>query len=218
MIGSAASAATVVTISVKEDGGAIHTIGSSSATDASFSGVLGASSEFSIDTISGSLGIFPLFESQSKNTLSLTALSAGDLDIFISVTGLTAPIGHPEIFLTTLTSNSLANGWTVTENTWLDPNNQPAAGSTLGNHTFTGPFVLPQTFDFTKALDTGNGPYAITTEFLVHATGAGTADNLTADVFTEGVPEPGTWALMIMGFGGLGAAMRGRRRQQAAVA
>ena len=31
--------------------------------------------------------------------------------------------------------------------------------------------------------------------------------------FTTGVPEPATWAVMLMGFGGLGVAMRSRRRQ-----
>jgi hypothetical protein len=29
---------------------------------------------------------------------------------------------------------------------------------------------------------------------------------------TGGVPEPGTWALMILGFGGAGASLRMRRR------
>jgi len=31
---------------------------------------------------------------------------------------------------------------------------------------------------------------------------------------TGGVPEPAAWAMMLMGFGGLGAAMRGARRRQ----
>ena len=32
--------------------------------------------------------------------------------------------------------------------------------------------------------------------------------------FSNGVPEPATWAMMLVGFGGLGAAMRGSRRKQ----
>ena len=33
---------------------------------------------------------------------------------------------------------------------------------------------------------------------------------------TPAVPEPGTWAMMLLGFGGIGFAMRRRRRQQGA--
>jgi hypothetical protein len=36
--------------------------------------------------------------------------------------------------------------------------------------------------------------------------------------FTVGVPEPATWALMVVGLGGLGALARGGRRKQAAIA
>ena len=35
--------------------------------------------------------------------------------------------------------------------------------------------------------------------------------------FTSAVPEPATWAVMLAGFGGVGAAMRSRRRRAAAV-
>jgi hypothetical protein len=36
--------------------------------------------------------------------------------------------------------------------------------------------------------------------------------------FTTGVPEPATWTMMIVGFGGLGVAVRSRRKQAAAAA
>lgn len=37
-------------------------------------------------------------------------------------------------------------------------------------------------------------------------------------VQVAGVPEPASWAMMLIGFGGLGAAMRGARRKQGVVA
>ena len=37
-------------------------------------------------------------------------------------------------------------------------------------------------------------------------------------VSVAGVPEPATWAMMLVGFGGLGAAMRASRRQRAVIA
>ncbi len=45
----------------------------------------------------------------------------------------------------------------------------------------------------------------------------GSMDSLTISA-GGGVPEPATWAMMLVGFGGLGAAMRLSRRKQAAVA
>lgn len=39
---------------------------------------------------------------------------------------------------------------------------------------------------------------------------------VTVDVSTSAVPEPATWAVMLVGFGGLGAAMRVTRRRRIA--
>jgi hypothetical protein len=38
------------------------------------------------------------------------------------------------------------------------------------------------------------------------------AANSTGVVITPGVPEPATWAMMLLGFGGLGAMLRSRRK------
>ncbi len=43
-------------------------------------------------------------------------------------------------------------------------------------------------------------------------------DNVSVTSLTSAAPEPTTWAMMLVGFGGLGAAMRGRRRQALATA
>ena len=42
-------------------------------------------------------------------------------------------------------------------------------------------------------------------------------DGVSVEGLSAGVPEPATWAMMLVGFGGLGAAIR-RRRSQAALA
>ncbi len=44
------------------------------------------------------------------------------------------------------------------------------------------------------------------------------ARNVVLESYSYAVPEPATWALMILGFGGVGAALRGRRRTAAAIA
>jgi hypothetical protein len=52
----------------------------------------------------------------------------------------------------------------------------------------------------------------------VYSTGPGGSGFGASQGFATGVPEPGVWAMMLVGFGGLGAAMRSRRKQAAATA
>jgi hypothetical protein len=52
-----------------------------------------------------------------------------------------------------------------------------------------------------------NPPFPATSNLLVYGTGPG-----------GGVPEPATWAMLILGMGGVGAALRSRRRQGLAFA
>ncbi len=80
--------------------------------------------------------------------------------------------------------------------------------STTLTPTAYAPFAL-QTFSFTtsvagKLVFTENGPSDQQGNLL---------DNVTLSA--GGVPEPASWALMLLGFGGLGAMLRVRRRQTA---
>ena len=51
--------------------------------------------------------------------------------------------------------------------------------------------------------------------FTVDAAGSG--GTVTVTPVTSGVPEPASWAVMLAGFGGLGAAIRSRRRLARAI-
>jgi hypothetical protein len=89
-----------------------------------------------------------------------------------------------------------------------DPDDDPAHPTTV---TFTSQFV--QNIDdpvFDLTLNASRGftiAHTGTTTPLNHFEGATTGNF----AFTPGVPEPATWGLMIVGFGGAGAMLRRRR-------
>jgi len=81
-----------------------------------------------------------------------------------------------------------------------------------------------QTVSFSPAANQG---YELVHHTFVNASGAvdfkdlGPADqqgDLIDNVVVTTVPEPATWAVMLVGFAGMGAALRGARRQQARAA
>nr|WP_314445353.1 FxDxF family PEP-CTERM protein [uncultured Sphingomonas sp.] len=72
----------------------------------------------------------------------------------------------------------------------------------------------------TRVISAASLPYALTAGTYrlnvsgnVQAAPASYAGNLQFAAVQSAVPEPGTWALMLLGFGGIGASMRRSRRQ-----
>jgi hypothetical protein len=81
-----------------------------------------------------------------------------------------------------------------------------------------------QTVDFMPANNQG---YQLVTASFTGASGqvaftdlgpATQQGDLIDNIVVSSVPEPATWAVMLVGFGGLGVAMRSRRKQAAATA
>jgi hypothetical protein len=203
-----AAANAAIYIGLSTDGGATITTVASSAGNNAFVGGLSFGS-FTINNISGTVASLPdLLDSNSLNTSSA---AAGTLDIYVLATDFAAS-SAANGFTSSLTSNTLPNGWTVTEMAWVDAANSTtyAAGVNIASHMFSaiGTSVI------NAGAAVGPGPYAITEQYHIVATGAGNA-NSTIDV--TGVPEPATWGLMIVGFGGVGAMVRNRRRQVVAL-
>jgi hypothetical protein len=106
-------------------------------------------------------------------------------------------LGHVSPKLTKFTTNSTTEGeeWAV------------YGSNTAGK--YSGKPLLTGTSETIKPLpDLGMFKYY---DFVEINHTAGTGDNFLIHTVTTGVPEPSTWAIMLMGFFGLGAAVRARR-------
>jgi PEP-CTERM motif len=197
-----APAKAAVDIGLQENGGVITNTGDSSLTAFSFG-------TFTINA-SGTALTTPFgFDS---NTLDTSSSTAGVLSVYVTETGLTTPAGTVP-FTSTFTGNTIPSGWTVKEQTFLDTANGVFAvsGGTvdmLGSQTFTS-FGVNQQY---ASVATGSD-YSLTELYTITSTGVGTSND-TIDI--SAVPEPATWAMFLVGFGGIGFMMRGSRRKQTA--
>jgi len=185
------------------NGGAITDVstigGSDGGTLASFIGSYGT---FEVNAYSAVQGILPVLESSSGHTQ--TVGTGGVLDIYVTRTGITGPI--PTSFTSSFTNNILASGWSVTATTYVNAANGLWGGTQLATNTFNS----IGTFVGTNGGPAGAGPYSATLRYTITAPTSGEAE---ASIALAAVPEPATWGLMIMGFGGIGALVRNRRRQ-----
>jgi hypothetical protein len=171
---------------------------------------LGTYGNFSVNILTGLQGTAPnIFDSSAQDQLS-TSFSSGTITVWATITGLTAPIGASTAFFSGFTTNFLPTGWTVQEKTFLDAGNGIFTTTTpLGSHTFLGDPLDVQKASEVDLASILAGPYSVTEEYIVTASGAGEA-NSTIDV-ASAVPEPATWAMMLAGLFGIGFMLRGRK-------
>jgi hypothetical protein len=135
------------------------------------------------------------------DTIAVNTTGPGTLIIWVTETGLTSPLGEVN-FTSGLTSNLFFGGISsVTLSTFVSPTDgvSPPNGTPLDMATFTG----LGTQSLSTVDNPGAGPYSLQEVFAIHATGAG-ATNLTIDLTSSTIPETSTWAMMLLGFAGLG--------------
>jgi hypothetical protein len=196
--------AAVVTIGLQEagvNGGAITTEASGVGT-ANVGGISYGS--FTLNTLTGTSSPF-LTDSINGNSFNVAG-STGTLNVFITASGLTAPTSA---FFSSFTENVLG-GVTVQELTFYNANN-----AIFGTTTILGvaPFGNIGTNVQTAFVNAGADLYSVTEEYIITASGGGGSANSTIVV---SVPETSTWAMMILGFLGVGfMAYRGKGRAPA---
>jgi hypothetical protein len=154
----------------------------------------------------------------TAHTVSVV-VGPGSLTLWVTETGINlGPTPEKLAFLSVLTQNELPGGATVTETTYFDANDTAyGIGTKLATHTFTAEDTnnpgVTTTLNVFK-------PYSITEQYQVTialASPPTALSTISLDTTTLGripvTPEPSTWAMMAIGFAGLGYAAFSRSRK-----
>ena len=154
---------------------------------------------------------FPLLLQPNLLTQSVNIQQAGGnggtLSIYVTQTDLNAFNGF---LASTFTSNTIANA-SVVLSTYYSASNALFGGTQLRSASFSDIGTFAGVNPLTLSL-----PYSQTVRYdITFGPGAGNF-NGTANLTTS-VPEPAAWALMVMGFAGLGYAVRRRPKVTARV-
>jgi len=198
-VASGASAA--VSIGFSEDVGPFSGPVATGATLATYGGGFG---DFAVSVTTGTIGTGPTFGSQ--NLTQFSSSTNHTLNVFVTATDLTGPAPSGlQSFLSSFTSQLLPPGWTVTESTYFNANNLAFGQGTLldknvfqnigtsvqsGNGSISGPYSLTEIYTISAVGVTGGAVQTALSNILVSATPA--------------VPEASTWAMMLLGFLGVG--------------
>jgi hypothetical protein len=202
-VGGSAKAATI-SIGTGLNGGAI-TLQASGATPGPvvWSGAVGT---YNINSVNG---IDLTSASLNSDALDATTTGTSDvLDVYVTVSDVSNFSGVLST-LSGLTVNFLTKGWSVTESTFEDNSNTVFGMSNLlATHSFTsGPDIFTA---FTPVSVTA--PFSVTELYQISSNGLRGDANDTIDI-SGSVPELSTWAMLGIGFAGIGLAGLTRRRK-----
>jgi hypothetical protein len=203
--------AVTISIGTSLNGGAITTQASGAAPGpVTFTGAVGA---YNLDTVTGVDLTAASLDSDAINGTSTGTLDT--LNLFVSASDITTVSGLVQA-LSSLTVNLLTPGWTVTESTFEDNSNVVFGTTTnsltaiqLASNTFTSG---PATFTLLTPVSV-TAPFSVTEEFVIKSNGLSGASNNTIDLRGNVVPEPATWAMLGLGFAGMGLLGLTRRRK-----
>jgi len=172
--------------------------------------------------VSGDTGTLPTLLHSQNVDATTAAGSAADITVFVTRTNITS--ADFDDFFSSFTSNnsfilgagnSQVTPFTVTMSTFIDSSNGLFDGTLVSSFSTSAPGATSD--NVFASGTTGGGTFSVTEEYVIHANAFTQSESSSPSIVFAGagVPEPTTWGLMIMGFGGIGAMVRGRRRQAA---
>jgi hypothetical protein len=151
---------------------------------------------------------------QDSNSLQVTSATSGVFDVFVTFSGIMGPLGSALNFVSSFTLNSVVGTASVTESTYLDSGNSslPTSAASVPGVLLDSTTLSTLTTNLlSNTGNTGGGPYSITEEYAINATGA-TTTNATIGL-TATTPLPGALALFGGGLGVLGLLARRKKRK-----
>jgi hypothetical protein len=218
MSAAAASANAAVYIAIDNGGGVTQVF--SQATDGVFSysadcGVIGCGGYESV-IVGGFTGIDPTLLHSFEVDVNNSNTGSANLTVYFTRTDIVGPM--PSFgYLSNFTSNNSNTSFNTTLSTYADASNGKFGGTLLGtfNTSLSG---AVSTNVFSGGLGAGSGPFSVTEKYVITESGNSGGSSSPTIILSAAVPEPATWALMIMGFGSAGALLRSQRRRHALAA
>jgi hypothetical protein len=158
----------------------------------------------------GFLGAPELLDSTAIISHKVTTALSDILTVYVTDQDITDITGLA-LFTSSFAQNALPAGWSVTEQTYLDPSNGLFGGSQLDSLLFSGCAASCITTAFQTNADAGLGPFSVTEKFIF-STKSNKGTSSTIQLSGE-VPEPASMTLLGSGLLALAAVMRRRRRK-----
>ena len=203
---AATPATAAITIGISVNGGAITAVAGDAGTGSANYNTTSGGYFFNVGATGFPILSMPRLLTQSTNVQNAGGANAV-IDVYITQTGLTAFTGG---LLSTFTSNTI-EGLTATISSYYSASNALFGGTLMQSNTFSNPGVFAGASPVSAAT-----PFSETVRYSLNFTG-GNGSNFNGTANLAAVPEPATWAMMLVGFGAMGVAMR-RRRSTATLA
>lgn len=203
-VSGAAPAQAAVFIGIGFNGGKVTQAGTNSM--GGVASYLGSNGNLSTATSAMGAGLLqqPALVTQAMG-VQLPTGTGGTLNLYITQTDLSAFTGT---LTSSFTSNLVSNA-TAVARSYYSTSNELFGGTQLASANLNG----LSAFSFGNAISAVL-PYSTTVRYdITFGPGAGSFNGTANLVSAVAVPEPATWAMMLLGFGGFGYAMR--RRQNA---
>jgi hypothetical protein len=179
--------------------GVINTIGSAS-TPGSAVYSTPALDSYEGNIISGS-DFFPL--DLGATSADFAKAGTKPIYLYISETGVTYGASNVP-FTIGFNEGGLAKGWSVTETVFTDPTDAVYAKTTMLASATFGPGGGSALDTVTSPVPFGT-PFSVTEEIAI-TPGSANGNDLSTVSVTTTIPEASTWAMMTLGFAGLGYA------------